>query len=383
MSPQDILATVADAARLREGPEGVRAILRAIALSHAMTTRQIAAEVRLPLPVVAAVRGELTTRGYLVRTPHGVTTSERGAGLVEAIFGRDALAGCAEEAPPPDDLAAFADDLAATVETRPDADVTLDQAKATPPTLARRVAYLDRSDAIAGRNMLCLGDDDFLSVALLKWSERQQCRGRTAQPARLAVAEIDERILRQISLVAPSVETIPYDARDPLPQGLSGAFDVVITDPPYTLPGAELFLSRAVEAVGARAGTHCFLSFGHLDPAAMRAVQGALAEMGWVVEEWQPGFNQYEGSSVLAGISLMARLVLAEEATPLIRGRYDGPLYTGDLRPLVRLYRCQGCSAEWEVGRGEQWPTVAHLKRQGCPLCGADRFLRIGQRPLT
>ena len=382
-SPQGVLAAVASATRLREGPEGVRSILRAIARGGEVTTRQIAVQVRLPLPVVAAVRGELTAVGFLERRPHGARLSGRGERLVQALFGGEASSAAREGTAHDDEMAAFADLLAPTVTARPEADVTLDQAKATPLTLARRIVYLDGNDAIAGRRILFLGDDDFLSAALVHWVLWQRERGRRAEPFRLVVADVDERILRQLRAVAPSVEAVRYDARDALPDDLVGSFDVVITDPPYTLHGAELFLSRAVDAVGGKPGAHSFFSFGHLDPMAMRSVQSALAEMGWVIVEWRPGFNEYEGSSVLAGVSLMAHLVLAEGAAPVIRGRYDGPLYTGDLRPTVRVYRCQGCSAVWEVGQGARWLTVAQLKRQTCPLCGADRFLRVGQRPLA
>ena len=369
------------ATRLREGPEGVRSILHVLAAGREVTTRHLAMKVKLPLPVVAAVRGELTTMGFLTRTPRGVTLSERGSQLVQALFGGESTIHSPESDLPPEDVSALSVRLEGIVRVRPEADVTLDQAKATPLTLARRVCYLDRSDAVAGRRILCLGDDDFLSAALANWCEWQHDRGRAARPERLLVLDIDARILERLRQVAPSVEAVRYDARDPFPDELRGAFDVVLTDPPYTLHGAELFLSRAIDAAGAKPGARCFLSFGHLDPMAMRAVQSALAEMGWVIEEWQPGFNEYEGSSVLAGVSLMARLVLADDASPVIRGRYDGPLYTGDVRPLVRTYRCQGCSAEWEVGPGTRWLTVAHLKRQHCPLCGTDRFLRVGQRP--
>ena len=35
---------------------------------------------------------------------------------------------------------------------------------------------------------------------------------------------------------------------------------------------------------------------------------------------------------------------------PLIAERYDGRLYTGDLRPPVRRYRCRGCRWAQPVG---------------------------------
>ena len=389
MDPHDILDTVAQAAQVREGSEGVRGILRVIHEAGTLTTRQIATAVRLPLPVVAAVRGELTSRGILERRPNGVTLSDKGREAAALLFGGGTPSiPPADVAPEPGDLPQpLLDRLAAIVAKRPDADVALDQAKATPETLARRIAYLDRNDAIAGRRVLCLGDDDFLSVAIVEWTRWQEAQGRSARPVRLTAVDIDPRIVEGVRAAASSgdppvqFDAAAYDAREPLPEVLRGAFDVVLTDPPYTPPGAELFLSRAVDAVGASFGARCFLSFGHLDPAAMRHVQSALAEMGWVVVEWLPGFNQYEGGSILANISALAHLVLAPDAAPAIEGRYDGPLYTGDLRPVVRTYRCRQCGAAWKIGQGARWQTVAALKRARCPRCGGDRFIRVaGQR---
>ena len=58
---------------------------------------------------------------------------------------------------------------------------------------------------------------------------------------------------------------VEHDLRRPLPPELSGAFDTVVTDPPYTTAGASLFLSRAAEALDDRGGD-VFLSFGSRRP---------------------------------------------------------------------------------------------------------------------
>jgi predicted methyltransferase len=274
-------------------------------------------------------------------------------------------------------LAEFLGDI---VEKRPAADVTLDQTKATRETLAKRILYLDRHDAIAGRRVLCLGDDDFVAVAATRWVDWVARAGRDGGPRRLTVMDVDPRICSAISALAPQVETLAHDLRNPLPEDCRRAFDVIVTDPPYTPQGAELFLSRAAEAAAAE-GAHCFFSFGHLDPTAMLAVQSTISRIGWVVVEWLPAFNQYEGSSVLAGVSLMAHLVASDSIAPTLTGAYEGALYTGDLRPMIRTYRCVGCCAEWEVGPGKHWPTVQDLKSEHCPLCGCERFTRRGQRP--
>ena len=58
-----------------------------------------------------------------------------------------------------------------------------------------------------------------------------------------------------------------------------------MTDPPYTLAGAGLFVSRAVSALIAEPGKHLFLSFGHRAPAEQVALQSLLAQTGLAVTE--------------------------------------------------------------------------------------------------
>ena len=76
--PSRLLEELADATRLNEGPEGVRKVLRAIYRSGPVPIRELARDLGIPVPVVAAVRGELETRGLanlLGRLEHGSATA--------------------------------------------------------------------------------------------------------------------------------------------------------------------------------------------------------------------------------------------------------------------------------------------------------------------
>jgi N4-bis(aminopropyl)spermidine synthase len=373
---QSLLGEVAEAVRLREGAEGIRTVLRVLHAECPITTRALARRVLLPVPVIAAIRGEFEKRGLAIRGASGILFTEHGSAIADSLFGSSVEQPDSEPAPEVavGDLVSRMERLCAQ---RPDADVSLDQAKATPATLAKRVNYLRSNDCITGRRVLLLGDDDFVSAAI---SDATHGTNRICDPpGRICVVDIDKRILEALGQ-RDGIESVWHDARDPLPESLRGAFDVICTDTPYTVQGAELFLSRAVEAADQKTGAHCFFSFGHVGSDLLRQVQSSLAEMGWVVTEWLPGFNEYEGAGVLAGVSLMAHLVLARDALPVIDGRYDGPLYTADVRPTIRKYRCTSCGSEYEVGPDMRWQTIVQLKRQTCAECGADRFRRIGQR---
>jgi hypothetical protein len=150
---------------------------------------------------------------------------------------------------------------------------------------------------------------------------------------------------------------------------------VVLTDPPYTVAGAELFLSRAVSALAPEPGRHVFFSFGARRPDETLAIQQAIAAMGLMVRSLSAGFNEYLGAGVLAGTSNLYHLRTTENAAPLIGGAYDGPLYTADNRATVtRPYRCAQCRAVHEVGPGARWPQIAVLQAAGCPVCGGTTF---------
>jgi N4-bis(aminopropyl)spermidine synthase len=377
-----MLLGVAERARVREGVEGVRAVIRALRQGVTLGTRDLAEAARLPIPLVAAIRGELKKLGLVEKRPRGTGLTDEGERVVAELFGQS---GFESQSAATDDTAStlkrdnFAEDLASLVSRRPDADVTLDQAKATSSTLARRVEYLAQTDAISGRHILFLGDDDFTSAAVAVWIAHEKNHGRDVSAQSVVALDIDERIVSELNTF-DGIETRLWDARDPVPDDIAGAFDVVITDPPYTLAGVELFLSRAIEAVGGRIGSHVYLSLGHLDPDAMRNVQSSISEMGWVVAEWRPGFNAYDGASVLAGTSLISHLILASDSAPVITGRYDGPMYTADTRSAVRAYRCRECHISLRVGPGERWSTIAVLKRSGCPECSAERFDRLSSQ---
>jgi N4-bis(aminopropyl)spermidine synthase len=150
---------------------------------------------------------------------------------------------------------------------------------------------------------------------------------------------------------------------------------VACTDPPYTIAGAELFLSRAVTALAPGPGRHVFFSFGARRPEEMLRAQELIASMGLTIRGLWPGFNHYLGAGILAGTSHLYHLRSAASARPLIEGDFPGPLYTAQARAAdTRPYRCARCRAVHAVGPGARWPQIAALQAAGCPRCGGTVF---------
>lgn len=372
---RELLDDVASAVNLQEGPEGVAQVLRVVGSSGRLPLRDVARAAHLPVPVLAAARRELEARGVLLRDG-GLTLSPLGATLLDELGGPWSSPACPEcsggGVVVSERYHPVLHALERLWEGRPEVDVRLDQSYALPASNLRRCLYaLDRG-ALLGKRVLFLGDDDAGSIAVALLARELGSR------ARVTALDIDTRVLEYLHASAEAegldVRLVEHDARQPLPPELLGEYDTVFTDPPYTLPALELFLSRALQAVGEEGGKHVFLSFGRRPPADAIRVGRALAHMGLAVAEVRSGFNTYEGASVLAGTSDLYHLVSAQGARGSVPGRLEGGIYTGELRPTKRVYTCLSCDTPYKVGIGRVWPTIEALKRAGCPKCGKHRF---------
>jgi predicted methyltransferase len=324
-----LLNQVALGARLAEGPEGVRRILRTVFLSGAIPIRNLAQVAELPVPVVAAVRGELEKRRILTRKG-GVALTEEGLLLVQSALGMSCRQRFARPMYPPTPAAldGVREQIALLGEKRPKVDVKLDQSHATPETVLKRAVYLYEHDAIEGRDVLFLGDDDLTSLAVGLFA------AHCGISVRLTVLEFDHRLVDYLQVAAEQarlpLRVLAHDLREEIPGDFIGRFDTFLTDPPYTRSGLNLFVSRGARALRPMVGKQGFVCFGRRSPAETAGAIGALVEMGFAPVEILPTFNQYVGAQVLGGVSQMVRLVAAGVLTPSVHGTYLGPLYTAD-----------------------------------------------------
>jgi predicted methyltransferase len=374
-----VLADVAAAVSLAEGESGVRAVVQVVAQREPVPVREISRATGLPVPLVAATCNELRKRG-VVDSARPVRLTTRGRELFGGLARRLSFTGRCDVCEGtgtriPAELAPVADALALSAEAAPAAQMQLDQSHCTVETKLRRVLALDDADALVGRSVMLLGDDDLVSLAV---AQVLRLAGVDDGLADLTVVDVDERLLEflreQLADAPFPVSLVAHDARAPLPPELAGRFDTVCTDPPYTRAGARVFLSRAVEATGPVPGRHVFFSFGRRPPAEALEVQQAIAELQLVATRIVPRFNEYVGAGILGGVGDLYQLTTTAASRPLEPARYDGPLYTGEVRDPSRTYACRTCGTRVRVGPGEQWPTIGDLKAAGCPSCGASSF---------
>ncbi|HUY46232.1 MAG TPA: bis-aminopropyl spermidine synthase family protein [Streptosporangiaceae bacterium] len=394
MDVDAVVTEVASAVGLAEGRSGVRDVMRAIARREPVATREVSRLAELPIPLVTAVCNELRKRGVVDRgRPVRLTPQGRDA-LGRDALGRDALgqhwAGMSGRCPCcggrgvviPDAAASLSAELERLSAGVPGAKPELDQAHCTVPTKIRRVLHMHEAGALDGKAVILLGDDDLTALAVAAFCG---LAASVTRLRRLTVVDTDAELLAFIgdraAATGVEVELCEHDLREPLPARLLGGFDVACTDPPYTVAGAELFLSRAVSALTADAGQHIFFSFGARRPEETLLTQELIAQMGLTVRALLPGFNEYLGAGVLGGTSHLFHLRTTREATPLISGHYRGPLYTAARRAAPRPYRCAGCRAVHPVGAGARWQRISELKSAGCPDCAGTVFRPMPLEP--
>jgi N4-bis(aminopropyl)spermidine synthase len=328
-----IVADVAGAVGLAEGVSGVSAVVSALARLEPVSTRRLSRASGLPVPIVASICGELRKRRVVAdERPARLTKSGRelfGGGRL-ALQSSSTCPECAGRAVViRNELAPCVREVARLAKAAPSVRVELDQCHCTVETKLRRVLALHEVDALVGRRILLLGDDDLVSLAIASVVRRFGTRRSIAQ---LTVIDVDPDVVRfarrELARAPFPATCMAHDLREPLPTGLARSFDTVLTDPPYTVEGARLFLSRAAAAV--RPGGTVLFSFGSRRAETTFEVQRDFTRMGFAVQSLAPDFNQYVGAGALAGTSHLYHLRATAEVRPVVTGRFDGPLYTAD-----------------------------------------------------
>jgi predicted methyltransferase len=365
---------VAEAVRLHEGPVGVLDVIRAIARHEPVAVKEISRHAELPVPLVTAVCNELRTRGIVSRerpvrltdlgrrifaaTPHIETLCPTCAGRRHVL---------------PDELTPFIEELEAASLAEPAAKLEIDQTHCTVASKVHRVLLM-ADFGVLDRDVVFLGDDDLTSLALARFGSLTNAGTR-----RITVVDVDPELLAFIGKQADQwnvdIELVEHDLTKPLPNPLQNAFNVAFTDPPYTVPGAELFLSRAVSALSNTGGQQIFFAFGGRRPDETNEVQSLITGMGLTIRSLTPNFNEYEGAGILAGTSHLYHLRTTDGTAPAITDEHTGALYTADTRVArARPYLCVNCKNVLMVGPGEQWSQIGRLKESGCPHCAAGTF---------
>ncbi len=379
-NPNSVLDDIAEKASIFEGKEAVRTILREIFLNGTIGTKSLSRKLRMPIPTVAALRKELEKIGLISREKKGAILTEKGLIFVNDALGINYLEShyCKKCESTGIALPHEAEKLIAKQrlfsERRPKPQTEIDQAFSRPITAIRRAFLMLENNDLEGREILLIGDDDFTSLAI----------AQIKTSAKITVLDIDNRLLEIIKDISAEnnfqINCVTHDLRKPLPKNLMNRFDAVLTDPPYTIPGLELFLSRAIQALKDESGRKIYLAYAHRPPKMQLEVQSSLTKLGLAILQLIPGFNLYEGAEMHGNTTFISILSTTDSTKPLITSDFSEKIYTGELNPTIREYQCKNGHVS-EVGFSLEIKNIEELKENGCPVCGnKDEFTRISRR---
>ncbi len=225
------------------------------------------------------------------------------------------------------------------VSKRPKVKFEFDQAPIHPRDAINRVVFMYEKGDLEGKEIILLGDDDLVSLAM----------ALTRLPEKVTILDVDDDLLSFIKKISKeeklNIEVIKHDLRYPIPENLSGTFDVFFTDPPDTLLGLILFVSRGVESLRKDIRSVGYFCMTHADAPLERWKKAfdAVLQMGLVPTDIIHNFNTYIDLDVSTedyiteGItkffpppkkpwykSSLIRVVKADELKPKIEGVMEG-----------------------------------------------------------
>ncbi|MFV0393234.1 MAG: bis-aminopropyl spermidine synthase family protein, partial [Coprobacillaceae bacterium] len=261
-----ILENVADKVNIKEGIGAIKQYVFILLCYPNSSVKYISHTLSLPIPIVSAIKKELK-KEKLVITHNGISLTSKGEMLVRNELHLknlninkylEIISGDYEN------LYIYLSMLEEIYQNRPEVDVTIDQSKCTKQTAINRVLYSIKKGYILNQNIVCIGDDDLISVTYsLIYSYLFDTKQNGLS---ITVIDTDKRILEYIHLLSKQydlkINCCLHDLRKPIPMKLQNSFDLVITDPPYTQSGLSLFLSRGISCLKKTNALPILLSYG-------------------------------------------------------------------------------------------------------------------------
>ncbi len=247
-----------------------------------------------PVPWVVKILRELEEEGYIQRENGLWKATEKGEKLLKSssttVPFQAPCACCLGTGMELERYQEIYQQFLAMVENRPKALAEYDQGYISPWGTVARVMRMDMHGDVEGKEILILGDDDLVSIAL----------ALTKKPKSIVVLEIDERITDFIRKTSQKIgytalEGISFDLTQPLPSSLLKRFDVFETDPTESLSGFKMFLTRGMASLK---GMRCSGYFGltRLEASLWKwgKIESFLLRSRFVITEILPDFHRYE-----------------------------------------------------------------------------------------
>jgi len=245
----------------------------------------------------------------------------------------------------------------------------IDQAKITPDSIFKRINFMKEQNDLYGARLLCIGDFDLTGTL-------SSIFGNTKE---VVVADIDERIAEILFEINfdydKEIRFVYHDMRKKMIEILKNEFEIVITEPPPTIEGLELFLKRAIISVTPLRMDHnaiIYISIPHKKEFRKTLEQLVKDSNGEITHRLEKINKYIDGREETD----FYRIIYNQNKIPLGNEHYLGPLYSMEVSMKSQPWQCK-CGETIMVGENEKYKTLKELETKGCPKCrykGPFRF---------
>ena len=331
--------------KLKEGKKVIEKFLVHLYIHGSTSAKALAQELSIPVPLATAIKKEGIKAGIIETDKNILTLAGRQFVEMELNYeGIDAELlksllynrGFKNRY-----INQLSERIEGIYQGRPPVDVTLDQAFGTSKTAVKRALLCLENFSLIGKSVLCVGDDDLISISLALLL-KELFPGSQKSKARLVVLDVDQGILDYIQQIAArhqlNIHCHQLNFKDRFPEKFTQSFDCFFTDPPYTIQGMNLFLSRGIQGLKKEKGKPIFLSFGKKSVEENFKLQQDLIQQGLSIKTIIDSFNEYHGASLLGNQSQMIVLETTDFTKPLLslNASYEEPIYTREINSMLK-----------------------------------------------
>jgi len=150
-----------------------------------------------------------------------------------------------------------------------------DQMSITPKAVKNKLSVMLKENDLLERDILCIGDDDLFSVAC----------SLTGLPKSITVFDIDKKVIGFIDEISPRlpvpIKTVSVNLLKSLPKKYNNSFDIFISEPPDTVKGTLLFVSRGMQALRKNGAFYLGMTEETLNKKQWLKIEKAITQSGF------------------------------------------------------------------------------------------------------
>jgi predicted methyltransferase len=165
---------------------------------------------------------------------------------------------------------------------------SLDQLALLPQGIERKLSIMMTKGDVRNRDILCLGDDDLFSIAC----------SLTCLPKSVTVFDADEKLIAFLKKVSPDlpvpIQAVALNFLNAIPDEHTKSYDVFITEPPDTLKGTLLFVSRGISCLRDEGILYLGITEETLNRKQWRDIQQSILDSGLAITDIYRDCEVYE-----------------------------------------------------------------------------------------